>query len=266
MNILIFRIVLLCICVSLTSEYILKGTCPKINSNSVKLNDVPLNSLFQVPFKIFTPNYLVLPSVLLERIHVTSYEKNILTFEPSHSHCKTAAGIRFDNQTEQLEVMAVSLVKNKNRFYKTEIDIKCRIKLNFDLAMIVTEHVGVVWGCSEINETHHDEAAILFSVNLWFFNLTSYDFAAKSIKLLENRSLLTLDMFKEHSQIDVSSDVEFQTKLCPNINCTLDYFSLYNICVGAFFITLIVVIVILMKMINLSDAFKKLRQVSAARY
>lgn len=227
----------------LSFQSVFRGPCPKIVSRVERFDYHKLMSFYEVPFEIFTPNYLIFPFRSHESVKVYhSILDDILWVELRQSNCKTRPGIRFNNQTESLEVLLFS-ISNSYIGEKTEKDFICKIKINFQMAMIMIEDYGILWGCSEINGSVHDEALIIIASTQYFYTNPT-QFKSKGPQLLENKSLL--------SESDIKNSVrdEFPVHLIlANRSTHCDSFKCYSkgiqfIVIGVLLIKFIVLVTI----------------------
>lgn len=179
-----------------------------------------------MPFEKFIPNYLLLPYTGHEKVLVFSaFIDNILIVHLRHSKCKARPGIRFNNQTQSPEVLLISHNRFSNKA-NAENDIKCLVEINFQLAMIIVEEFGVLWGCSELNKTNHDEALIILAPQKKLFKNRS-EYKTKGLELLQNKSLITEKDINDSSSFVITTDSEMAERSahCDNFKCDSYYLS-----------------------------------------
>ena len=241
--------ILVLISVHLSIQLVLKGPCPTIKSK-VDIYSYPyLSAELEVPFEIFIPNYLIFPYASHEKVTVNpSLDLDILLIDLWNSDCKAGPGIRFNNQTKSPEVLLLSHIKSKTK-KPTKKDIICRIKINFQLAMILIEDCGILWGCAEINETFHDEALIVLKIErktVIDISRNASEFKSKGLQLLENRSQISENDLKncilDQFRYENDSNLKTRSAHCETLKC--NHSDWHWIVCGIVIVKLIIFIVI----------------------
>ena len=233
------RVLLYLLSINLSLQLSFKGPCPKIES-SIKTPDyIKISALYEVPFDVFTPNYLLFPYENQEMVIAFHLPKaDILLIELRNSYCPTVPGVRFNNQTQKPEVMLLSSKIGVN--LEDEEAILCQVKLNFQMSMIVTEEIGLLWGCAEINVTAHDEALIVLA-QVDFRKFSAPPFNSKGLHLLENKSRISEKDLKRCYWDEISGFDNNRNGHCSTLDCNYRYIHL--IVFGMFVIIQIIIFI-----------------------
>ena len=218
------------------SGMIAKGPCPKLKSNEF-VSSSDLAALFIVPFEVFTPNYLILPTASNKRITLNYFKDNIIRFYERRDTCDLYPGLRFNNESQMPE--AVIIKTNKDLRKELILD---KIELNFQVTMVLSEDVGIVWGCAEINDSTHDEALIIYANSNYLFEADKFQLISKGLKLIENSSVISeTDLIvSDPYELANLSEIIIRDERCENLKRRKANKNLNWILFGIFIVIIII--------------------------